>query len=62
MLVLGGSDDKIFSRSEARATARTYNAELQFFHGMTHDMMLESDWQSVADRIITWLKGVPGIC
>lgn len=61
MLVLGGSDDKIFTRGEVRATARAYNADLQFFPNTAHDMMLEADWQKVADPIIRWLKGVPGI-
>jgi alpha-beta hydrolase superfamily lysophospholipase len=25
------------------------------FPGMAHDMMLEPDWQAVADRILSWL-------
>lgn len=62
MLVLGGTDDAIFTPGEARATARTYNAEVEIFPNMAHDLMLESGWQAVANRIITWLKGVPGVC
>ena len=62
MLVLGGADDKIFTPNEVRATARTYKADFEIFPTTAHDMMLEADWQKVADRIITWLKRVPGIC
>jgi len=62
MLVLGGHDDKIFSRNEVRSTARAYKAELDIFPEAPHDMMLDTGWQKVADRIISWLRGVPGIC
>lgn len=62
MLVLGGADDKVFTQKEVRATARAYKADFEIFPSTTHDMMLEADWQKVADRIITWVKGVPGVC
>ena len=62
MLVMNGTSDAIFTPREARATARTYNTDLQIIPDMAHDMMLEAGWQEVADRIIAWLKGVPGIC
>jgi pimeloyl-ACP methyl ester carboxylesterase len=62
MLVLGGTNDAIFTPNEARATARRYNAEVEIFSNMAHDMMLESGWQAAADRIVSWLKSVPGIC
>jgi pimeloyl-ACP methyl ester carboxylesterase len=62
MLVLGGTNDAIFTPAEARATARRYNAEVEIFPDMAHDMMLESGWQGVADRIVGWLRSVPGIC
>jgi alpha-beta hydrolase superfamily lysophospholipase len=55
LLVLGAENDKIFSNGEVRATARAYGVEAQFFPDMTHDMMLETGWQAVADRIIGWL-------
>ena len=62
LLVLGGADDKIFTQNEVRATARTYKTDFEIFPNTAHDMMLEADWQEVADRIIDWLRGVPGIC
>lgn len=56
ILVLGAESDAIFTRAEIEATARAYNAEAEFFPNMAHDMMLEADWQKVAERIIIWLK------
>ncbi len=41
--------------AEERATARAYHTEAAFFRNMAHDMMLEKDWQQVADRILQWL-------
>lgn len=55
MLVLGAARDTIFSPREVEATARAYHAQVEFFPNMAHDMMLEADWQSVADRILSWL-------
>ncbi len=54
MLVLGGTSDTIFSRSEVEATAHAYHTTAEFFD-MAHDMMLERGWQAVAHRIIQWL-------
>jgi pimeloyl-ACP methyl ester carboxylesterase len=55
MLVLGGESDRLFSTGEVRATARAYGVEAEFFPNMAHDMMVETGWQAVADRIIGWL-------
>jgi alpha-beta hydrolase superfamily lysophospholipase len=35
--------------------ARAYNTTVEIFPDMAHDMMLEPDWQKVADRILGWL-------
>jgi len=56
MLILGAENDTIFARAEIETTARAYNAQIEFFPDTAHDMMLEADWQKVAERIIAWLK------
>lgn len=56
MLILGAENGTIFTRAEIETTARAYNAQLEFLPNMAHDMMLEADWQKVAERIIAWLK------
>jgi pimeloyl-ACP methyl ester carboxylesterase len=55
MLVLGATDDRIFTVSEVRRTAGAYGVEAEIFPRMAHDMMLESGWRGVADRIVGWL-------
>jgi len=56
MLVLGAENDKIFLPDQVETTAKTYNTNHKLWPGMAHDMMLEKNWQSVADYIIDWLR------
>jgi len=58
MLVLGAQYDKLISPQEIRATARAYGTEPVIIRGMGHDMMLEPDWQVVADTIVDWLSNM----
>lgn len=55
-LVLGAARDKMIRPGEIHATARAYHARAEFIADVAHDMMLDLRWQSVADRIIVWLK------
>ena len=61
MLVVGGTADALFSPGEVRATAATYRADVHVFGGVAHDMMLDPGWEAVADKIIAWLRDVPGV-
>lgn len=58
MLVMGGSDDAIFTVKEFERTAKAYDAELEVFPGMAHDVMLEAGWEEVAERMADWLESV----
>ena len=55
MLVIGAEGDALFSIAETRQTARAYGADLHLQPDMAHAIMLEPDWQAVAERIIEWL-------
>ncbi len=55
MLVLGASDDAFFSPAAVERTGRAYRTQAEIFSGMAHNMMLESGWQAVAERILGWL-------
>jgi pimeloyl-ACP methyl ester carboxylesterase len=55
LLVLGAESDAVFSQDEIRKTARAYGTEAEFFPNMGHNMMLEPEWQAVAERIDGWL-------
>ena len=56
LLVLGAANDRVISVAEEQATAHAYGTEAEIFPDMAHDMMLEPDWQRVADRILGWLQ------
>ena len=55
-MVLGAENDTIFKARQVRAMARKYGVEAEFFPNMAHDMMLEADWQLVADRIMRFMR------
>ncbi|WP_290652906.1 alpha/beta hydrolase [Aquisalimonas sp.] len=55
MLVLGASQDSLFSIDEVKRTARTYRADLQIYPEMAHAMMLESGWPLPAREIRDWV-------
>jgi pimeloyl-ACP methyl ester carboxylesterase len=57
LLVLGAQDDGTLTNAEAIATARSYQTTVEFFPNMGHNMMLEPEWQKVAERIAGWLIG-----
>jgi alpha-beta hydrolase superfamily lysophospholipase len=56
MLVLGAEKDTVISQHDVRATAKAYGTHAEFFPNMAHDMMLEANWKSVAERILKWLQ------
>lgn len=52
IVVLGASEDVLVTNENVRMTARTYHTKAEFFSGTGHDMMLDVNWQTVADRIL----------
>lgn len=56
MLVLGADADTVIPPSDVHATAKAYGTCAELFPSMAHDMMLESGWRSVAERILSWLS------
>ena len=56
MLVLGAEGDILVPPPEVEKAARYFGTEAEIFPGMGHVMMLEAEWQKVADRIIEWLR------
>ncbi len=55
-LILGAEDDDIVSQRQIRRTAALYDTEAEFFPDMGHGMILETGWQAVAERILSWLN------
>ncbi len=56
LLVLGAARDNMIAPSEIEATARAYNTQAEIIPDVAHNSMLELRWQTVADRILMWLK------
>ena len=56
LLILGAENDNSISPDQVHATAKAYGVQAQIFPNMAHDMMLEKDWECVAERILSWLK------
>ncbi len=56
MLVLGAGEDFLFPPDQVEATARDYRTQATIFPKMGHGMMLEPGWQTVADKIVLWLR------
>lgn len=54
-LVLGASEDVLVPRFSVQATAAAFGARAELFPDMAHVMMLDPDWQRVAERIRDWL-------
>jgi pimeloyl-ACP methyl ester carboxylesterase len=59
MLVLGAARDHMIGPREIEATARAYHTKAEIIPDVAHNSMLELHWQSVADRILSWLDTLP---
>jgi pimeloyl-ACP methyl ester carboxylesterase len=56
LLVLGGAQDNFIRPSEIIATAQAYDAPYEIVPNTAHEMMLDTRWRTVAERILHWLK------
>lgn len=56
LLVLGAAHDMIIPESLVTLTARSYGVTARIYPDMGHGLMLERDWQSVAQDIIDWIN------
>ena len=56
LLILGAARDNMLKPGEIEATARAYHTQSEIIRDVAHNSMLEPRWQTVADRILVWLK------
>ena len=56
MLVIGGGEDRAISVKNVENTAKFYGQEAVIYRQVAHDMMLDPDWQEVAQGILTWIE------
>ena len=55
VLAIGAGDDAIFTPTEVRATATAWDGTADVVDDIAHDMMLDTGWESVADRVGRWI-------
>jgi non-heme chloroperoxidase len=56
LLVLGASGDRISTPGDVKATASLYRVGALIVPGLAHMMMLERDWEAVAQPLLEWLE------
>lgn len=56
MLVLGSKQDRMISEKTTRRIGKTYGIEPVLFPNISHDMMLDPEWEAVAGEILTFLN------
>jgi pimeloyl-ACP methyl ester carboxylesterase len=56
LLVLGAARDNMLKPRDIEATARAYHTQFEIIPDVAHNSMLEPRWQTVAERILVWLK------
>lgn len=59
VLVMGAQQDAFVTGAQVRATARAHGVGSRIFPDMAHAMMLEPQWQQVADHMLSWLRRLP---
>ena len=55
LLILGAARDNMLQPHEIEATARAYHTQAQIVPDVAHNSMLETRWETVAQRILAWL-------
>jgi pimeloyl-ACP methyl ester carboxylesterase len=58
MLVLGTPEDRLVPMGDVRRTARRYDAHLEEFPGMGHDLMLDAGWNQPFQAMRRWLDAL----
>jgi pimeloyl-ACP methyl ester carboxylesterase len=61
MLVVAAGNDNVFTVAEEKATAQKFKADFMLIENQAHNLMIDSDWQAVAERIDRWMRdsGIP---
>ncbi|AUL98755.1 alpha/beta hydrolase [Rhodocyclaceae bacterium] len=55
MLILGAEYDHLIAPAQVMMTAATYGCQAEILPDLGHGMMLERDWERVAQRLADWL-------
>lgn len=55
-LVIASTTDIISTQSEAREVAKFFNSDFHVFKNIGHDMMLDNNWEIVANYCLEWIE------
>jgi pimeloyl-ACP methyl ester carboxylesterase len=55
VLILGAGQDRVLTPGEVHHTAAAFGTRAEFIPEITHDMMLDTNWQTAAAHILRWL-------
>lgn len=56
VLVVGGANDPTCTPAVERRIARRYGADAVIVDGVSHDLMLDTNWRGAASAIASWLE------
>ena len=55
MLFIGAQNDAVIPPAMVQRGAKAYGVQAEIFPDIAHDIMLETGWEKVAQRILEWL-------
>jgi pimeloyl-ACP methyl ester carboxylesterase len=55
LLIIGAGNDTLITPDQVEYTAQSYKLSALILPDLAHDMMLDPNWQVVADRMLAWL-------
>ncbi|MBV8679455.1 MAG: alpha/beta hydrolase [Aquitalea sp.] len=58
-LVLGAAEDMLIAPQDVVATAERLDVNAEILPHMGHMMMLDTRWERTAERLLSWLEGLP---
>jgi len=60
-LIIGSKKDRVFSEKAAIAIGKSYYTKPVIFPNLSHDMMLDPNWEIVAEQILSFLNKVASL-
>lgn len=58
MFIAGAANDKFIPQEEVRRMAAYYGVEPLIVDGLAHSVMIDTNWQQMADPLISWVKSI----
>jgi len=56
LLFIGAQNDAVIPPAMVQRAAKAYGVQAEIFLDVAHDIMLEANWEKIANRILEWLN------